>query len=178
MELRAAFSRAMWRKGSRLHRRFSCTNQPQATSFWLFWSGSAPPTFFCRRFYFSFAYAKHAFSYWWGPGNTEFLGPEMRLETGFDVMEMVANSSSDRRQVGRQKDPQRSSVTHGSKPSHFRLRVTRRDQQELLIESSLPPPERQRYPGNRRRSETGSCRPRRRERAPARNRDRIARYGC
>ena len=31
-------------------------------------------------------------------------------------MEMVANSSSDRRQVGRQKDPQRSSVTHGSKP--------------------------------------------------------------
>jgi hypothetical protein len=84
----------------------------------------------CRRFYFSFAYAKHAFSYWWGPGNTEFLGPEMRLETGFDVMEMVANSSSDRRQVGRQKDPQRSSVTHGSKPSQFRLRVTRRDQQD------------------------------------------------
>ena len=57
----------------------------------------------------------------------------MRLETGFDVMEMVANSSSDRRQVGRQKDPQRSSVTHGSKPSHFRLRVTRRDQQDFLL---------------------------------------------
>jgi hypothetical protein len=67
-------------------------HQPAASNeFLAFWSGSAPPTFFCRRFYFSFAYAKHAFSYWWGPGNTEFLGPEMRLETGFDVMEMVAN---------------------------------------------------------------------------------------
>ena len=53
---------------------------------------------------------------WLGPGNTALLGPEMRPETGLDVMEMVANSSSDRRQVGRQKDPQRSSVTHGSKP--------------------------------------------------------------
>jgi hypothetical protein len=53
---------------------------------------------------------------WLGPGNTALLGPEMRPETGLDVMEMVANSSSDRRQVGRQKDRQRSSVTHGSKP--------------------------------------------------------------
>jgi hypothetical protein len=55
-------------------------------------------------------------STWLGPGNTALLGPEMRPETGLDVMEMVANSSSDRRQVGRQKDRQRSSVTHGSKP--------------------------------------------------------------
>ena len=80
------------------------------------WRAWSRRRFFCRRFYFSFAYAKHAFSYWWGPANTELLGPERRLETGFDVMEMAANSSSDRRQVGRQKDPQRSSVTHGSKP--------------------------------------------------------------
>jgi hypothetical protein len=34
----------------------------------------------------------------------------MRPETGPDVMEMVAISSSDRRQVGRQRDPQQSSV--------------------------------------------------------------------
>jgi hypothetical protein len=39
----------------------------------------------------------------------------MRPKTGPDVMEMVANSPSDRRQVGRQNDPQRSSVTKGSK---------------------------------------------------------------
>ena len=41
-----------------------------------------------------------------------------------DVMEIVANSPSDRRQVGRQKDPQRSSVTNGSKlPYRELLRV-------------------------------------------------------
>jgi ribosomal protein L44E len=52
----------------------------------------------------------------WGPGNTALLGPEMRLETEPDMMEMVENSPSDRRQVERRKDPRRSSVTNGSKP--------------------------------------------------------------
>jgi hypothetical protein len=48
---------------------------------------------------------KTCLSYGGAPKNTELLGPEMRLETWFEVMEMVAGSSSDRRQVGRQKDP-------------------------------------------------------------------------
>jgi hypothetical protein len=43
--------------------------------------------FFCRRLHFSFDYVKHAFRYWWGPGNTSLLGPEMRPETGPDVMD-------------------------------------------------------------------------------------------
>jgi len=63
--------------------------------------------FFARRFALWFCHAKHAFSTWFGPGNTALLGPEVRPETGPDVMETVANSPSDRRQVGRQKDPQR-----------------------------------------------------------------------
>jgi hypothetical protein len=62
--------------------------------------------FFCHRLHFSFAYVKHALSTWLGPGNTALLGPEI----GPTVMEIVANSPSDRRQVGQQKDPQWSSV--------------------------------------------------------------------
>jgi hypothetical protein len=64
----------------------------------------APFSFFCRRLHFSFGYAKHTFSTWLGPGNTALLG-----------MEIVANSPSDRRQVGQQKHPQRSWVMNASK---------------------------------------------------------------
>ena len=73
------------------------------------------PIFFQAVCHFSFGYAKHMHSgIWWGPGNTALLGSEMRPETGPDVMETVANSPPDRRQVGRQKDPERYSVTgHG-----------------------------------------------------------------
>jgi len=45
----------------------------------------------------------------------------MRAETAPDVMETVANSPSDRRQVGWQKDPQRSSVRNGSKLPYQQL---------------------------------------------------------
>jgi hypothetical protein len=73
------------------------------------------PHFFCRHLHLSFATRNMPSANLVGSGNIALSGSEMRPETGPGVMEMVANSPSDRRQVGRQKDPQRSSVTNGSK---------------------------------------------------------------
>ena len=60
--------------------------------------------------------AQHsAFSTWLEAGKYCICGARNAARNRANVMEIVANSSSDRRQVGRQKDPQRSSVTNGSK---------------------------------------------------------------
>ena len=48
---------------------------------------------------------------------------------------------------------------------------------EPTTEFSPPPTERRMYPGNRRHSETGSCPPHQRARAPGQNRARTAQYG-
>src|SRR4051812_33061898 len=56
-----------------------------------------------------------AFSTWLEAGKYCICGARNAARNRENVMEIVANSSSDRRQVGRQKDPQRSSVTNGSK---------------------------------------------------------------
>jgi hypothetical protein len=73
-------------------------------------------SFFCRRLHFSFAYAKHAFSYLVGARKYCTFGARNAARNRAGRDGNVANSSSDRRQVGRQKDPQRSAVTNGSKP--------------------------------------------------------------
>jgi hypothetical protein len=87
--------------------------------------GGAPrPELFLPLFTLSFAYAKHAFQV---PDESRkycTFRARSAARNRADVMEIVANSPSDRRQVGRQKDPQRCSVTNSSKlPYRELLRV-------------------------------------------------------
>jgi hypothetical protein len=68
--------------------------------------GRAPkpsPQFFCRRLHFSFAYAKHAFSTRLEAGKYCTFGARNAARNRADVMEIVASSPSDRRQVGQQR---------------------------------------------------------------------------